>query len=503
MSPTLLIRADASPEIGTGHVIRCLALAQPWLQAGSRAILVFAALPHPLAQHVQSAGVELHRLAATAGSPTDAEELTRLACETNATWIVTDGYQFGAEYHRWLKNSNRRVLTVDDHGHEEPFCADFILNQNLGASPKLYARREAHTKLLLGTRFAQLRQEFIPWRPWQRIIPQQAKSILVTLGGSDPARVSLKAVQALRRLAPAQLRAVLVIGGSNPNSAELEAAIGSGDSGIRLVRDAVNMPELMAGADLALAAGGTTAWELSFMGLPALLVIAAENQRANAAQLESAGVARNLGWHAGLMPETLAGQISNLAGDFATRSIMARNGRRLVDGLGNYRVWLHLNEEAVTLRAATPDDARLLFDWANDPTVRAVSFSSAPIPWERHGPWFSARLADADCRLWIAADPSGAPLGMVRFEAAGQEAVISVSVDQRRRGKNLGVLLIWKACRLLFREQPVTAVQALVKPDNAASIRAFEKAGFEKQGEVRVENQPALQLQLRREDADL
>ena len=93
---------------------------------------------------------------------------------------------------------------------------------------------------------------------------------------------------------------------------------------------------------------------------------------------------------------------------------------------------------------------------------------------------------------------SGVAAGMVRFEQQDQEAVISVILDKSRRGKNLGALLIWTACRKLFRERPLSLISAFIKPDNAVSIRAFEKAGFENAGQTTVENHLALRFQLRR-----
>ncbi|MEP6664777.1 MAG: GNAT family N-acetyltransferase, partial [Verrucomicrobiota bacterium] len=255
---------------------------------------------------------------------------------------------------------------------------------------------------------------------------------------------------------------------------------------------------LMAKADLAIAAGGSTAWELAYMGLPALVLILAENQRANAERLGEAGIAENLGLASTAMPEVLAEQIKKLASDPDRRVAMSQNGRALVDGFGNMRVWFRLNETALRLRRANSADARFVWESANESTVRDVSFSSDPIRWEDHLIWFEKKISDPNCFLWIAADDSDIPLGMARFDLEGEIAVISVSLDKNRRGKNRGSLLIWLACRKLFLESNAEIVDAFIKSDNHASIRAFQKAGLEQSAETTVKNQPALRFQIKR-----
>lgn len=547
MSRLLLIRADASPEMGSGHVMRCLALAEVWRHSGGEVMLLTAALPPALRQRAESARISLDEVSVAAGSLADAEATIALAAAARAAWVMLDGYHFDAAFQRALKQAGLRLLVVDDHGSATHYCADVVLNQNLGARADLYAGRESGTRLLLGLRYVLLRGEFLPWRAWRREIPERARHVLVTLGGSDPENATLKVLRALQQLMGAaacdrrtnaslttvethrtaatdrcssdfsDVEATLVVGGSNPHAESLAStihhpvssiqhpasSIEHPPSSIRLLHNVANMPELMSAADLAIAAGGSTAWELAFMGMPMLIIILAENQRSNGQQLHAAGIARHLGWHADLTPDRLAREIESLLDDAAARAEMSRRGRALLDGLGGFRVWLHLNEDTLCLRPVTADDCRLVWEWANDARVRAASFSSEPIPWENHVAWFSARLADSDCRFWLATDAEQRPVGQVRFNVTGREATISVSLDAGQRGKNLGALLIWLACRKLFREAPVEIIHAFIKPDNAVSIWAFEKSGFEKAGAKEVRNQAALLLQLARHRAEI
>ena len=248
--------------------------------------------------------------------------------------MVVDGYQFDAGYQQRLKQAGLRLLWLDDDGLTRRYVADFVLNQNLGASATLYADRAPDTQLLLGPRYVLLRRPFLNWRTWERKIGPAAKKILVTLGGSDAANVTLRILEALPRALA--LEVTVLAGASNPNLESLQTYCSC--TGDRLIVDARNMPELMAWADLAVSAAGSTTWELAFMGLPALLLVLAENQVAAAERLAQAGIFANLGWHYAGSTDLFAERLVELAGEPTRREQMSRKGRALVDGRGAERV---------------------------------------------------------------------------------------------------------------------------------------------------------------------
>src|ERR1035441_6913367 len=493
MRESLLIRADGSARIGTGHVMRCLALAQSWQQAGGRAIFAQAASTPALERRLRQEGFETTQLDAEPGGIEDGVQTLEQARTFKASWIVADGYRFGTAWQKQIKDAGQRLLLIDDYGHAEHYSADWILNQNLHAVESLYACREPHTHLLLGTRYALLRQEFLAWKNWQREMPAVARKVLVTLGGSDPDNVTGKVIEALAGLR--NLEAVVAIGGSNQNIEAIRAAIRNGGTPVRLVEDAANMPELMAWADVAVAAGGTTSWELAFMGLPALILVLAPNQSAVTKALEERGVAHNLGLASENSGDRIALAIQTLSHDSERRCALSRAGGQYVDGLGSRRVSACLGAPKVEVRRAQPDDRRQLWEWANDPVVRRASFNSAPIPWEAHVAWFEGKMSDRRCALLIGRTEQGEPLGQVRFEwddAGAAEAHVSLAADWR--GLGLASRLIERAVRELFQSTQIQRVVAHVKPDNAGSIRAFEAAGFRPQGCVQIKGCEALEL---------
>jgi len=505
----LLLRADAGSQIGMGHVMRCLALAEPWLQAGSAVTLLTAAPSSALRARAESLGVSLSELTAAPGTPADAAETIALAQSLCAAWLVLDGYHFDADFQRAAKAAGLRLLVFDDMGQVAHYSADFILNQNLGAKESLYPHRERTTRLLLGPRFVQLRREF-PRAAVQTntarlpsIAPtggegrgegtSSTRHVLVTLGGSDPYNVTAHVVAILQTIP--NLTADIILGPANPHAATLQPAIGNRSSAITVHQNPADLPHLMSRADLAICAGGTTAWELSSLGVPMLVLVLAENQRTNAEQLAVTGAAI----HTAIT--SLATDLRALLTNAPLRAKMSARARMLVDGRGTFRVWLRMNETALECRAAHAADCHRVWEWANEASVRAVSFASEPIPWEQHQAWFTRKLADPSTRLWIV-EQDTSPVGQVRFDLDGSIATISLSLDATRRGKNLGALLIWSACQKLFREPAVETVQAFIKLDNAASVRAFEKAGFEPAGQTEVKGCAALRFEFRRSAAE-
>lgn len=486
----LLLRADAGERVGAGHVMRCLALAQAWRAAGGDAVFVTRPLPAALAERLRAEGARVCPL------PTgdDAQQTIALAAELGAKWIVLDGYEFGHEYQRAIKGAGLRLLVLDDYGHASDHCANLVLNQNIQATREMYSRREPSTELLLGTRYVLLRQEFLQARK-ARAQSGTVRRVLVSMGGADPDNVTLKMLEALTAL---EVETTAVIGPANPRGAALEEFARQSGGRLRVRRNATDMPELMAAADLAVAAAGSTCWELAYMGLPQLLVILAENQRGAAERLDAIGAARNLGWHASLDVATLRAEIATLLADRERCAAMSERASELVDGRGAQRVVMAMKSRSLTLRPAGPDDARLIFDWANEPATRAASFSSERIPWEQHRDWFTRKLRDPDCHFFVVLGLQQKPIGQVRFDRIGADAVISLSLDAGARGRGIGSAVISAACRELFQKSDTPAVTAYIKPDNEASLRAFLNADFEPLAPTTTRGQTAAHLVFRR-----
>jgi UDP-2,4-diacetamido-2,4,6-trideoxy-beta-L-altropyranose hydrolase len=334
---TLIIRADASTTMGTGHVMRCLALAQGWRDGGGNVVFAMAESTPAIDQHLRTEGVDVAKLKPSLSTFEDAREVSKLARDDRATWVVVDGYHFDSEYQRSLTNAGLKLLFVDDCAQCGHHFADLVLDQNAHANAEMYANRESYTRLLLGPRFVLLRRDFQLWRHWERRIPGIARRLLITMGGSDPDQLTLRLIEALPKISLSNVEITVVAGGSNPLLSELQQA--SRDSGeIHLVSNTNNMPELMAQSDLAIICAGGTLWELLYMGCPTLSYSRTPIQAAIISELNTAGVVRSLGSVEDFEESMLATAVDDLVASQEAREKMARLGRRLVDGGGIGRI---------------------------------------------------------------------------------------------------------------------------------------------------------------------
>ncbi|RQW80497.1 MAG: UDP-2,4-diacetamido-2,4,6-trideoxy-beta-L-altropyranose hydrolase [Methanothrix sp.] len=492
MSASLIVRADASTEIGTGHVMRCLALAQGWQDAGGIVSFVMGTHSHSLESRLKSEGMEIIHLTSLPGGLEDAGQTAKVARERRASWIVIDGYHFHSEYQEAIKSAGLDLLAIDDNGHAIHYFADLVLNQNLHADSVLYQSREPGTRLLLGTRYVQLRREFRKLQGLHRRVREDGKRILVTLGGSDPENVTLKVLCALQRLSIPEIEAVIVVGGNNPNYEHLQASIADFSPHFRLAKNVEDMPELLSWADIAVTSAGTTVWEAAFMGLPSILLTIADNQIGVAKRLGEMDMAINLGWHQSLTKEDIARAVEGLLSDPGKRGLMSRRVQELVDGEGVERVQMYLSGCSLRLRRARQADCERIWRWANEPETRAASFSSDAIPWENHVEWFNCKINDPNYFLFIAQDVHDDFVGVVRFQACREEAVISVNITENKRGLGLGMPLIVAAVEELFRTTCITSVHAFIKPENDRSIRTFEGCKFQRMGTKSVNGENAL-----------
>jgi UDP-2,4-diacetamido-2,4,6-trideoxy-beta-L-altropyranose hydrolase len=495
----LIIRTDAGGRIGLGHLMRCLALAEAWQDRGGQALFITACESDRLRQRLVQEGFELIPGERVHPDPHDWALMSEVLQEHPRSWVVLDGYHLDSSYQRRVKEAGHPLLAVDDMAHLEHYWADVILNQNLHATTLRYDA-EPNAQFLLGIRYSLLRREFVRWRSWRKEIPGVAHRVLITLGGSDADNATLMVVSALAAVEADTLEAVVVVGADSPHYEALQAAACGSRHAIRLLRNVTDMSQLMAWADIAISAAGITVYELANLGVPMCLVAIAGNQEANARLLDLAGAARGLGSLRDLTPRRIAAAISLLIRSKPDRDSMSARGRELVDGLGAERVVMRLLAERLRLRPIERDDCRLLWNWANDPAVRAASFQQDRISWEEHSRWFEGKLSSPTARIYVALVDEATPIGQVRFEIDDLSATVSASLDPDARGEGFGSAAIWAACTELFGTTRVERIDAYVRPENGASVRAFRRAGFRNLGPSLASGHAAVHLVARREE---
>ncbi len=330
----LLVRADAGAKMGTGHVMRRLALAQAWQDAGGTARFAMIGPPEGILARLAAEGIEVVSLSAVPGSADDARQTVALARQCAAAWVVVDGYQFSGEYERAVKEAGLKLLAIDDYGHAGHYWADLVLNQNLHAEEDLYRNREPYTGLLLGTRFALLRREFWKWRGWRRETAETGRKLLVTLGGGDPDNVTLKVIASLKMVSVPELEAVVLSGPANPHFAELEAAVRAHDRPVRLLHNVADMPELVGLGRRGRGGGGIELLGAGLHGPSQPVARSWPRTRPLGGALSARGAALNLGKPEIADVAGIARYLTDLMQSKPNRETMAAAGRSLIDGEG-------------------------------------------------------------------------------------------------------------------------------------------------------------------------
>jgi UDP-2,4-diacetamido-2,4,6-trideoxy-beta-L-altropyranose hydrolase len=328
---SLAIRVDAGPAMGAGHFMRCLALAQEWRRRGGEVRFLTHDPQGRFLDRLHREGFRARGLE----SPTDIEELLGALAAAPVHWVVLDGYHFHGEMQQALKDRGHRLLVLDDYQHLPRYCADLILNQNYGAQAFSYQTAPG-AQLLLGTDYVLLREEFLRAAPADKEIPEIARNLLVTLGGADQANHTFQVMEALN-LVEAPLTVKVVLGPSNPHLEMIRAAAQQSRHRLEILQDVENMAPLMAWADLAVSAGGSTIWELAFMGVPAIFGVVADNQKNAVLALARAGYPAFLDLGRATIEE-LGYAVAALAADQSLRQRLSLTGRDLIDGRGAARV---------------------------------------------------------------------------------------------------------------------------------------------------------------------
>jgi UDP-2,4-diacetamido-2,4,6-trideoxy-beta-L-altropyranose hydrolase len=352
-----VVITDADMSIGTGHLMRCLALAQEIKQKRHEASFITYCDNEKLCQKIRTEGFRIHVLRKL-GNLKEAMEILNTE---KPDWVILDGYHFGTDYQKWVKDSGYRLLVVDDYAHIGHYYSDIILNQNYAAE-KLSYRTEKCTELLLGTQYVLLRKEFFSGAGWKREFPEIGRNIAITMGGGDAENNTLAIVKALNHIKQ-PLHIKIVMGASNPHYDSIRNEAGKGAHTAEILTSVNNMASIISWADLGISAGGITTWELAFLGLPSLLCIVAENQEKTVKALAEDGFFLSPGWFRGTTVHEIKEMIEKLILDKNLRKILSEKSQTLVDGKGAERVFNALMKMPIRILFLGGHMSRQLANW--------------------------------------------------------------------------------------------------------------------------------------------
>lgn len=311
-----LIRADASMDIGSGHIMRCLTLADQLREKGSEVMFVCRDLPGNLCDFIGNKGYVLLKLPQTSSvsCQVDVNETRALLERVNyqPDWLIVDHYALDESWEKQLRPYVSQIMVIDDLANRHHDC-DVILDQNYyhnleGRYDQLVPK---DCRKLLGPKYALLRKEFYNARKKMRKRDGRVKRVLVFFGGSDATNETIKTLRAIKQLKTNDLEVDVVIGAINSNRKQIEEIFASMPN-VRLHFNVSNISELMILADLAIGAGGTTTWERCFLGLPTIVIVVAKNQLAITRALADNGVVQYLGFSSEVNSNDIAEAINKM-----------------------------------------------------------------------------------------------------------------------------------------------------------------------------------------------
>lgn len=496
----IAIRVDASRQIGTGHLRRCLSIAEALAALGAEVRFVmrqlddvgaaaFGSSPFPVdwlpapddEPAMAGANAPSHLHWAGVAPSVDAAETVEVLRPSSPTLVIVDHYAFDARWHDQVREGlGCRMMAIDDLG-DRALAVDVLLDANLADHAQKYAGRLAtRTRLLGGPRFAILGDVYRSQPPYA--FSPIVRSIGVFMGGTDPGGASALALLACREAGFAGPMEV-VSTSANPHLPDLRTAC-EADGGATLTLDLPDLAAFYARHDLQIGGGGTSNYERCRMGAPGIAITLAANQLAVVPQLSALGALQAArledgpGWPGLEDAPRLADAVRALIVDPDARRQLSERGRALVDGRGTERTALCLMASTLRLRPATLEDGPMLHAWRDHPETRAVSGSSAPVQLDSHMSWLTRKLDDAGCRLFVA-EVGGTAVGSIRFDRQLNEAwEVSLYLDPDLIGLGLGRYLLQAGEHAMQVEDRDVAFTATVMPGNDASARLFTNAGY-------------------------
>lgn len=481
---TLIIRADASPKIGTGHIMRCIALGQAWQNKGGEVTFVSHCESEALKNRIVEEGFVFAGVPAPHPDPTDIEHTLKVLADSgNEAWLVLDGYHFDPAYQKCIRDAGYRLLVIDDRNHLPFYHADILLNQNIYA-PDLKYKCNKDTIQLLGSKYVLLRREFLDYGPKMKKIRAKAKKILVTMGGADPKNLTLKVIQAIKYLNDSELRVKVVVGPANEKSRSIKMELDDAKFEFKVLSDFFDMAQVMNWADVAISAAGSTCWELALLGTPSLFISMADNQRGNSKWFSRQGASICIDSF-NLSTWKLKDKISELIYDYENRKKINKFFRSIVDGNGQKRILEVIKLKSATnfdvvkyMRLANYSDTAPLWVIANEEGVRQNSLNREPITWNTHVKWFRNKIESPSVIFWVV-ELGGVLGGQVRYEKIDSTtAELHFSVLPSFRGKKIVPRMINHTFRAACKKLQVEKLRGIAIDENLPSMRVFEKMGF-------------------------
>jgi UDP-2,4-diacetamido-2,4,6-trideoxy-beta-L-altropyranose hydrolase len=462
-------RVDGSSTIGLGHLVRCIALAQ-MLKNDFEITFICREIPKIMIGELDELGFNYLEIE---------NEFTFINKIKSDNIIVLDGYHFDTAYQQKLKATGAKLVCIDDM-HNREFVADLIINHAPGITPQDY-KTLPFTQFALGLDYALLRPVFLEQAKNQRTI-KAVETVMICFGGSDNKNLTQSSLQATLQFS--QFKKIIVITGSAFQITDnLKQMIGS-DNRIDY-RHALNeqhMLDAMLESDLAIVPASGILFEVLSAGCIVISGKYVDNQSFVYENLKNEKFFHDAG---NFESQKLSCAIFEILSGFFQPS-------KSIDGQSSLRIsrlFIQLHKELLcNIRCASPKDVDLTFKWATNPDIRRYSFQKHQITKSEHTNWFLAKVNDSDCHYLIM-EYNNVPIGSIRFDICGSEAVISYLLDPAYQRQGFGLIILkkgieWLLTLYLSNGKLISVISGAVLRMNISSIKTFERLGFLKKEQM-------------------
>jgi UDP-2,4-diacetamido-2,4,6-trideoxy-beta-L-altropyranose hydrolase len=486
-------RVDASIQIGTGHLSRCLNLANELSRRGAKCNFISRDMPEYFINQIQADGhgycalqrnnlptlnnESISLIWSADSQMSDAQQTLNLIADDIQDWIIVDHYSLDINWELGVRNGSTRLMVIDDLANRQHVC-EILLDQNMQdkKQSRYIEKVDQSCKILLGPKFALLRSEFGELHKVALERSGLIRRVLIFFGGVDSKNHTIEAMNALINMHIPEVLVDVVIGLQHPFIEDIKNLCSQHN--FRLHIQTKKMAELMLQSDLCIGSGGVVTWERCCLGLPSLAYAIAENQEevVRVAALSGLIYAPNP-MHC--LSDSIELHLRGLLENQNILKLISINGINAVDGNGAKRVAQAMGVSPLKVRRALQADSENIFEWRNYPDVIKFSKNQNRIDYIDHCNWFNSVITNDRTFLLIGVS-QGESIGVVRFDVEEFKACISIYVVPGVKYFGAGTDLLMAAEEWLKKFKPeVTLLMAEVLGENKRSQHFFSKNGYQ------------------------
>ena len=497
----VVFRVDASLKMGTGHVMRCLALAQTLKENGANVEFICRKHERNLIDKIRSNKFTVYELGLSgedkidtklshshwlgATQKQDASECIDILKAEKTDWLIVDHYAIDEDWHRELKPYCEKLIAIDDLADRKHQC-DILLDQTFGRQQDGYsALTPKGCELLLGSQYALLRPEFSKWRTYsiERRSKPEFKQLLINMGGVDVNDFTGQVLDELKTCTLlSDVHITIVMGGTAPHLESVKSKAIMLPYKTEVKVDIDNMAEIMANSDIAIGAAGSSTWERCCLGLPTIQIVIAKNQQFLAETL----ACRNIVKLAKKVKET----ICLLEKSSKWMKGVGNSALEICDGMGTYKVFNKMTDRKIFLEEfgevdlcnyvnLNENDKLQALNMRNHPQIKKWMYSRDSISEENHFGFIKNLEIDIERRYFLVKQKDNI-IGSINFSKINFENSVELGIytNPFLQSKGAGKILESAASQYAFIELDVEKIKLEVFPSNERAIRFYNKCGF-------------------------